>query len=98
MNVTPPKSWGKIAGVVNGKDCTNKISPLRGVVFADGKQGFHFTLPTDKNGNYSFWAPAGASPFAMTASANGWIPQSTSANIRGGKTTTVNFTLRPTSC
>src|SRR5215469_4457146 len=98
MNVTPPKSWGKIAGVVSGKDCTGKISPLRGVVFADGKQGFHFTLPTDKNGNYSFWAPAGASPFAMTASANGWIPQSTSANIRGGKTTTVNFTLRPTSC
>jgi N-acetylneuraminic acid mutarotase len=97
MNVTPPKSWGKIDGVVSGQNCTNKTSPLRAVVFADGK-GYHFTLPTDKNGNYAFWAPAGASPFTMTASANGWIPQTTKANIRGGKTTTVNFTLRPTFC
>jgi len=100
MHVTPPKSWGEMVGTLSGQDCSNTVKPLRGVVFADGKgmKGFSFTLPTAKDGSYAFWAPAGASPFAMTASANGWIPQSTSANIRGGKTTTVNFTLRPTSC
>jgi len=100
MNVTPPKGWGKMVGVVSGKDCTSKISPLRAVVFADGKgqKGFSFTLPTDKNGNYGFWAPASAGPFTMTASAVGWIPQTATSSIRGGKTTTVNFTLRPTIC
>src|SRR5215469_2206639 len=100
MNVTPPKGWGKIAGTLSGQDCSNNIKPLRGVVFADGKgqKGFTFNLPTAKDGSYSFWAPAGASPFDMTASANGWIPQNAVSSIRGGKTTTVNFTLRPTSC
>jgi hypothetical protein len=98
MNVTPPKGWGKIAGTVNGEDCSGKTSPLRGVVFADGGKGYSFTLRTDANGNYAFWAPAGASPFTLQASASGWIPQTKTASIRGGKTTTVNFTLRPTSC
>jgi hypothetical protein len=73
-------------------------APLRGVVFADGKKGYSFTLPTGNDGRYAFWAPSGASPFKMTASANGWIPQTAAVSIKGGKTTTVNFTLRPTSC
>jgi Kelch motif len=100
MSVTPPKGWGKIAGTVSGKDCSGKTSPLRGVVFADGKgqKGFSFTLTTDASGGYGFWAPAGASPFSLQASANGWIPVTKTASIKGGKTTTVNFTLRPTSC
>jgi hypothetical protein len=98
MNVTPPKGWGKIAGTVSGKDCSGNTKPLRGVVFADGGHGYSFTLPTAKDGSYAFWAPSGASPFTLQASANGWIPQTTKASIRGGKTTTVNFTLRPTSC
>ena len=32
------------------------------------------------------------------ASANGWIPQSKTGKIQQGKTTTVNFNLRPTGC
>ena len=51
-----------------------------------------------ESGRYAFWAPSGASPFKMAASANGWIPQTTRTSIKGGKTTTVNFTPRPTSC
>jgi hypothetical protein len=34
----------------------------------------------------------------LTASATGWIPQTQKANIRVGKTTTINFTLRPVTC
>jgi hypothetical protein len=98
MNVTPPKGWGKIAGTLSGENCSQVTAPLRGVVYADGGKGYSFTLPTDKNGKYAFWAPAGASPFTLTATANGWIPQTKTASIKAGKTTTVNFTLRPTSC
>ena len=98
MNVAPPKGWGKIAGTLSGEDCSQTTAPLRGVVFADGKKGYSFTLPTGNDGRYAFWAPSGASPFTMTASANGWIPQTRVVSIKGGKTTTVNFTLRPTSC
>ncbi len=98
MNVTPPKGWGKIAGNVNGLDCSNKTVPLRAVVFATGKKGFSFTLKTDANGNYAFWAPSGSNPFSLIASASGWIAQTQTVNIKGGKTTTLNFTLRPQSC
>jgi hypothetical protein len=34
----------------------------------------------------------------LQASAAGWIPVTQTVSIRGGKTTTANFTLRPTSC
>jgi Carboxypeptidase regulatory-like domain len=98
MNVTSPSGWGKIAGTVSGQDCSNTIKPVRAVVFATGEKGFSFTLKTDANGNYAFWAPEGGSPFSLIASASGWIAQTQSVNIKAGKTTTQNFTLRPQSC
>jgi Carboxypeptidase regulatory-like domain len=100
MTVTPPKSWGGIAGTVSGEDCTQVTAPLQAVVYADGKgmKGYQFTLKTDPSGNYAFWGPAGASPWSLQASAAGWMPVTQTVSIRGGKTTTANFTLRPTSC
>jgi hypothetical protein len=98
MNVTPPSGWGRIAGTVSGQDCSNNIKPLRAVVFATGNKGFSLTLKTDANGNYAFWAPSGSNPFSLIASASGWIAQTKTASIKGGKTTTVNFTLLPQSC
>jgi hypothetical protein len=70
------------------------------VVYANGKgqKGYQFTLRTDPNGNYAFWGPAKASPWGLQATAAGWIAQTQTESIRGGKTTTVNFVLRPQSC
>jgi len=97
VNVTPPNGWGKLAGALSGTDCSGKNAPLKGVVFADGKS-YSFTLRTDANGNYAFWAPSAANPITLTASASGWIAQNQKTNIRNGKTTIVNFTLRPVTC
>ena len=94
---TPPNGWGKLAGALSGTDCSGKNAPLKGVVFADGKS-YSFTLRTDANGNYAFWAPSAANPITLTASASGWIAQNQKTNIRNGKTTIVNFTLRPVTC
>lgn len=96
MNVTPPKSWGKLQGTVSGTDCNNVTKGLSAVVFADGNMGFSWTARTDKNGSYAFWGPKDT--YTLIASANGWIPQTKTAKIQQGKTTTVNFNLRPTSC
>jgi N-acetylneuraminic acid mutarotase len=57
MNVTPPKSWGKIAGTLYGENCSQVTAPLRGVIYVNGKKGFQFTLRTDLHGNYAFWGP-----------------------------------------
>jgi Carboxypeptidase regulatory-like domain/Kelch motif len=95
MNVTPPKTWGKLAGTVTGTDCSGNTKGLTAVVFADSK-GFSWTAKTDKNGNYGFWGPKGT--YTLIASANGWIPQTKTASIKAGKTVIVNFNLHPVSC
>ena len=94
MNVTPPNSWGKIAGTVTGLGSSGSPTPLRGVVFATGEKGFSVTLKTDTNGNFAFWAPADSGPFSLIASASGWVAQIKSVSIKGGTTTTVRFALR----
>jgi N-acetylneuraminic acid mutarotase len=97
MNVTPPKSWGKLQGTVSGTDCNNVTKGLTAVVFADGTgSGFSWTARTDKSGNYAFWGPKDT--YSLIATANGWIAQAKSAKIQQGKTTTVDFNLRPTGC
>jgi len=98
MTVTPPSGWGKIAGTTTGTDCKGNTAPLRGVqVQATGK-GYSFSLKTDANGNYAFWAPAGSNPYTLIASRDGWVAQTTKVNIKAQKTTTVNFNLKPTTC
>jgi hypothetical protein len=96
MNVTPPKGWGKLTGTLSGTDCNNKTGPLKGVIFSDSKN-YSWTSKTDsKTGAYGFWGPQGS--YSNIASANGWIPQTKTVSIKQGKTVTLNFTLRPTSC
>ena len=98
MNVTPPKSWGKVAGTVTGLDCSNKTVPIKGAVFVSSKGGLSLTLKTDNNGNYAVWADKSNSPLTLIATASGWIAQTKSVKFKAGVTTTVNFTLRPQSC
>jgi hypothetical protein len=98
MTVTPPKGWGKIAGTVTGTACNGNTAPLRGVqVQATGK-GYSFSLKTDANGNYAFWAPSASNSYTLIASKDGWGAQSTKTNIKAGKTVTVNFNLKPPTC
>ena len=97
MNVTPPKSWGKMQGTITGTDCNNVTKGLSAVVFADGTgSGFSWTAKTDKTGKYAFWGPKDT--YTLIATSNGWIAQTKTAKIQQGKTTTVNFNLRPTGC
>lgn len=98
MTVTPPKGWGKITGTATGTDCKGNTAPLRGVqVQANGK-GYTFSLKTDANGKYAFWAPAASNKYTLIASKDGWVAQTVTVNIKSGKTVTVDFNLRPPAC
>jgi N-acetylneuraminic acid mutarotase len=97
MNVTPPKDWGKVTGVVTGLDCNGNSKPLRATVFVDGTD-FSMVLRTGADGVYAYWGPEKSNPYTLIASATGWIPQTQTVRLKKGKTTTVNFTLRPVSC
>lgn len=98
MAVTPPTGWGKISGTVTGTDCKGNTAPLGGVQIQANGKGYSFTLKTDKNGNYAYWAPAGSNPYTIIASDNGWISQTTKVNIKSQKNVIVNFNLKRTAC
>jgi hypothetical protein len=98
MNVTPPSGWGKIAGTVTGTDCKGNTNPLLGAQVQASGKNFTFSLKTDKNGKYAFWAPASSNPFTIIASKDGYQAQSKKVNIKSNKTTTVDFALLKTGC
>lgn len=98
MTVTPPSGWGKIAGTVTGTDCKGNTAPLRGAQVQANGRTYTFSLKTDAAGKYAFWAPAASNPFTLIASKDGWISQTTTLNVKAGKTVTANFTLKPVTC
>ena len=98
MNVTPPPNWGKVAGTVTGVACNGTTSPVQGVqVQADGT-GYSFSLLTDKDGMYAFWAPQPANPFTVIASKDGWRAQVKTVRIRRQETVILDFTLNRVRC
>jgi N-acetylneuraminic acid mutarotase len=98
MNVTPPKGWGKIAGVVTGVACNGNTTPLQGAQIQANGKSYVFSLSTGKDGKYAFWAPAASNPFTLIASKDKYIAQTKTVSIKANKTITVNFALQATGC
>ena len=98
MNVTPPKGWGKIDGVVTGRACNGNTSPLQGAQIQANGKSYVFSLSTDKDGKYAFWAPSASNPFTLIASKDKYIAQTKTVSIKANKTITVNFALQATGC
>jgi hypothetical protein len=88
MTVAPPKTWGKITGVVTGP-----AGPLPGAVVQITTSGAHYTLVTDASGRYQLWADA-RDPLQVICADDGYQSQMATAKIRKGATTTLNFALQ----
>jgi N-acetylneuraminic acid mutarotase len=98
MNVTPPRDWGKVAGVVMGVDCQGNSAPLRGAQVQATGQPYAISLTTDPDGNYAYWGPEKSNPYTLIASKDGWVSQSKQVRIKKGRTETVNFSLQRVTC
>ncbi|HYZ52648.1 MAG TPA: hypothetical protein VE733_03955, partial [Streptosporangiaceae bacterium] len=98
MNVTPPKSWGKITGTVSGLACAGTTGPLKGVTVQIDGSAANYTLKTDASGKYQYWIDKSDNPLTVTAAQDGWQPQRTGGKIKAGATISANFTLSPDSC
>jgi N-acetylneuraminic acid mutarotase len=102
MKVTPPTSWGKVAGIVSD----SAGAPIVGATVAictmyDTSTGAcgptTFTLKTDATGGYQLWLNKGFNPLEIIAAKDGYIPLLKIARISKGATTTVSFTLAKAS-
>ncbi|MCX4530928.1 carboxypeptidase regulatory-like domain-containing protein [Streptomyces sp. NBC_01669] len=96
LTVNPPKTWGKITGTVSGVDCAGTSAPLTGATVQITSKTATYTLKTDRNGQYVFWLDVSNSPLTVTASKDGSAPQARSVKIKGGETTTADFSLKQT--
>lgn len=93
LSVTPPASWGKIAGTVTGATCDGETVPLEGAfVVIDGSE-HDVTLVTGPDGGYARWMGVSNNRLTLLSSATGYPPESKSARIVKGQTVVHDFEL-----
>ena len=88
MTVNPPKTWGKITGLVSSGGV-----PVAGATVQITTWATHYTLKTDKNGQYALWLDVRNNPLQVICAKDGYQPQVVTVKITKGTTTTVNFVL-----
>ncbi|MEP6798414.1 MAG: peptidase S8, partial [Lapillicoccus sp.] len=95
MVVTPPATWGKIAGTVSGAACSGTTAPIAGATVQIGSWAASYTLNTTADGTYAMWMDTRSNPLRLIAAKDGWAPQTTTARLVKGGTVTQSFTLKP---
>jgi hypothetical protein len=93
MKVSPPKTWGKITGVVQYTDKSGKLVPIAGATVQIDTWATHYTLHTDATGQYALWLDYRNNPLTVIAAKDGYQPQVATVTIKKGATVTQSFTL-----
>ncbi len=98
LTVSPPTTWGKLAGTVAGTGCDGTAGPIGGAVIRVDSWAGVQTVRTDADGRYALWLDKRSNPVSMLIAKSGWSPQTASVKIKAGQTTIHDFTLQPTGC
>ncbi|MGF0116246.1 S8 family serine peptidase [Promicromonospora sp. Marseille-Q5078] len=99
MTVDPPKSWGKLAGVVSGASCSAATAPLQGATVQLTSAGDRWTFTTPAAGSWSRWFDKKAHrAFDVAASKDGYSIGTMRASIRSGGTVRADLTLDRLGC
>jgi N-acetylneuraminic acid mutarotase len=98
LEVTPPRSWGKLAGTVAGSACNGDTAPLPGATLQVDSWAGSWTFNTESDGSYAYWFNTGANPLQLIAAKDGYQPQTDRVRLRRGQTTVADFTLRKAGC
>lgn len=95
MNVSPPASWGKLQGKVQGRSCSGELVPIRATIRVGlvSDPGSGVTLSTDSQGRYAYWLPRGR--YEVIVAKDGWTPQAQRIQLPPGLESTLDFTLAP---
>ncbi|NUT33600.1 MAG: S8 family serine peptidase [Hamadaea sp.] len=93
MNVSPPASWGKIQGTVEGLSCSGAHVGVKATVRLNlvGSPGVGYTLHADAQGKFAWWLPRGT--YQVIVAKDGWVPQATNVIIEAGIVRTADFLL-----
>ncbi len=99
LTVTPPDTWGKLAGTVTGLGYCDVATPtlLEGAeVLVESSTGMvAWLLESDANGAYSFWLDAAHSPLTLTVAYPDHVTKVfTNVVVTAGQTTVRDAALR----
>lgn len=91
LTVSPPKTWGKIAGTVTA---ATGGAPVPGATIQIDTWTASYTLKTAADGTYQLWLDTRNNPLQLIAAKDGFQPQTVTVKIVKGATTTANFVLK----
>ncbi|MEU6345912.1 carboxypeptidase regulatory-like domain-containing protein [Streptomyces sp. NPDC046977] len=94
LHVAPPKTWGKIAGLVLGNTATGGTAPLAGATVQIDSWASSYTLTTAADGTYGLWLDVRNNPLTVIVAKDGYQPTVTTIKLKKGETVTGNFTLK----
>ncbi|MFF7677645.1 carboxypeptidase regulatory-like domain-containing protein [Actinacidiphila glaucinigra] len=94
LHVNPPKTWGKITGVVLGNKATGGSAPLAGATVQIDSWAASYTLTTSADGTYALWLDVRNNPLTVIVAKDGYQPTVTTVKLTKGATVTADFTLK----
>ncbi|WP_431953727.1 carboxypeptidase regulatory-like domain-containing protein [Actinacidiphila sp. bgisy167] len=94
LHVNPPKTWGKISGVVMGNKAGGGSAPLAGATVQIDSWATSYTLTTSADGTYALWLDVRNNPLTVIVAKDGYQPTVTTVKLKKGATVTADFTLK----
>ncbi|MFG2305552.1 carboxypeptidase regulatory-like domain-containing protein [Actinacidiphila glaucinigra] len=94
LHVAPPKTWGKITGLVLGNTAGGGTAPLAGATVQIDSWASTHTLTTGTDGTYGLWLDTRNNPLTVIVAKDGYQPTVTTIKLKKGATVTGNFTLK----
>ena len=98
MNVTPPTTWGKIAGTVTGVSCDGSAGPLAAATVQLDSWASDWTFSTEADGTYAYWIDRRNNPLTAIAAKDGYKPKVKQVRVASGKTVRADFALQKAGC
>jgi len=95
LTVTPPRTWGEVAGTVTGRTCDGTVVPVKGADIEFTSWAGATSTAADRTGQYGVWLDKRNNPLTVLVSRDGWVAQSRTVKVKAGVTATANFTLVP---
>jgi N-acetylneuraminic acid mutarotase len=98
LTASPPRTWGELAGTVEGRACDRRITPLAGAAVQVDSAAGSLTLTTGTGGRYAIWLDASDSPLTLIATERDYLGRTVTARLTARKTTAVKLTLSRAGC
>ena len=103
MNVSSPKTWGKVMGTVNGVECDYSRVPIEGATISIAPLVVNhpgWVLASDAEGKFATWVNTTNTKggVQLITAKDGWRPKSAKTNPKAGTVRELTFNMPKLGC